>query len=255
MKKYNHISKDIEKKHQEKINKIYDFIISDKSINDFVKNYNDSFANTYLDFRKFLLQNYKRVFISNTYFLHVLIERGIKRSVKNKIEQIPDFDFKISDAKLKSSFVKAVKKWLLFLEEEKNISDTLYSFAKLKTKGEDKELKKFLAKWNMNRHHYYNARTGFLKNGLVIEKKEKKKKKNSFDLNYRFTSPVNRLKNKLENEKTLIKRRKSKTIINEFLQNYFEGRPKGIETIEAFSTLRIPLDASIKEIKELLNNK
>ena len=253
---YNHISKDIEKKHKEKLECIYRFINSQNStINDFVKEYNDSFGNSFLDFRNFVLENYKRVFITNSYFLQVLIERGVKRSAKNKIEKRPYFYYNISNTKLKSSFVKAVKKWLMFEEVESNISNKLYYFAQQNTKGEDKELKKFLAKWNMNRHHYYNARTGFLKNGLVIEKKEKKKKKKSFDLKYRFTNPLDRLKNKLENEKILIKRRKSKTIINEFLQNYFEGRIKGTETIKALNALNIPLNASITEIKELLNNK
>jgi hypothetical protein len=254
MKKYNHISKDIEKKHQEKITKIYDFITSDKSINEFVKIYDDSFANTYLDFRKFLLQNYKRVFISNTYFLHVLIERGIKRSVKNKIEQIPHFEFKVSDAKLKSSFVKAVKKWILFQDQEKSISDTLYSFAKLNTKAKDKDLKTFLEKWNMNRCHYYNARTGFLKNGLVIEKVIKQVPlKKDFDFTYTFTEPASA--RKMRNEKIHLEKKRSKVIINEFIKSHFTGRTKGTETIKAFKVLNIPLDASIKEIKELLNNK
>jgi len=254
MKKYNHISKDIEKKHQEKINKIYDFITSDKSINEFVKIYDDSFANTYLDFRKFLLQNYKRVFISNVYFLHVLIERGIKRSVRNKIEQNPDFEYKVSNSKLKSSFVKAVKKWLMFKEEEKNISDILYSFAKKNTKAKDKDLKTFLEKWNMNRTHYYNARTGFLKNGLVIEKVIKQVPlKKSFDFTYTFTEPVSA--RKMRNEKIHLEKKRSKKVINEFIKSYFIGRTKGTETIKAFKVLNIPLDASIKEIKELLKNK
>jgi len=253
MEKYNNISKDIEKKHQEKMNKIYDFITSDKTINEFVKIYDDSFANTYLDFRKFLLQNYKRVFISNMYFIHVLIERGIKRSVKNKIEQNPDFEYKVSNTKLKSSFVKAVKKWIMFLEEEKNISDTLYSFAKLNTKGKAKDLQVFLEKWNMNRSHYYNARTGFIKNGLVIEKVIKKEvKKKAFDFTYTFTDPAVRKK---QNEKIHLEKKSSKKVINEFIKSYFVGRVKGIETIKAFKVLNIPLDASIKEIKELLNNK
>ena len=254
MEKYNNISKDIEKKHQEKMNKIYDFITSDKTINEFVKIYDDSFANTYLDFRKFLLQNYKRVFISNMYFIHVLIERGIKRSVKNKIEQNPDFEYKVSNTKLKSSFVKAVKKWIMFLEEEKNISDTLYSFAKLNTKGKAKDLQTFLEKWNMNRSHYYNARTGFLKNGLVIEKVTKQVPlKKSFNFTYAFTEPVSA--RKMRNEKIKLEKKRSKKIINEFVKSYFTGRTKGTETIKAFNVLNIPLNASITEIKELLNNK
>ena len=254
MEKYNNISKDIEKKHQQKMNKIYDFITSDKSINEFVKIYDDSFANTYLDFRKFFIQNYKRIFISNVYFLHVLTKRGIKRYVKNKIELNPGFEFKKkSEKSLKRSFVKAVKKWILFQEEEKNISDTLYSFAKLNTKGKAKDLQVFLEKWNMNRSHYYNARTGFLKNGLVIEKVIKKEvKKKAFDFAYTFTDPAVRKK---QNEKIHLEKKRSKTIINEFIKSYFVGRVKGIETIKAFKVLNIPLDASIKEIKELLNNK
>ena len=250
---YNHISKDIEKKHKQKLECIYRFINSQNStINEFVKEYDDSFGNTFLDFRNFILENYKRVFESNSYFLQVLIERGVKRSAKNKIEKRPYFYHNISNTKLKVSFVKAVKKWLMFEETESNISNQLYYFAQQNMKGENKEIKKFLAKWNMNRHHYYNARTGFLKNGLVIEKKEKKK--NSFDLNYRFQKPVNRLKNKLENEKILIKRRKSKTVLKEFAQNYFEGRIKGVETIQAMMTLNIPLNASITEIKEKIQS-
>jgi len=254
MEKYNHISKDIEKKHQEKMNKIYDFITSDKTVNEFVKIYDDSFANTYLDFRKFFLQNYKRIFISNMYFIHVLIERGIKRSVKNKIEQNPDFEFKVSCTNLKRSFVKAVKKWIMFLEEEKNISDTLYSFAKLNTKGKAKDLQVFLEKWNMNRSHYYNARTGFLKNGLVIEKVTKQVPlKKSFNFTYAFTEPVSA--RKMRNEKIKLEKKRSKKIINEFVKSYFTGRTKGTETIKAFNVLNIPLNASITEIKELLNNK
>ena len=251
---HNKVLQDIEKNQEHKKKLIYDFITSDKSINDFVKIYDDSFANTFLDFRKFLLQNYKRVFISNVYFLHVLIERGIKRSVKNKIEQNPDFEFKVSNAKLKRSFVKAVKKWLMFLEEEKNISDILYSFAKKNTKAKDKDLKTFLEKWNMNRTHYYNARTGFLKNGLVIEKVIKQVPlKKSFDFTYTFTEPVSA--RKMRNEKIHLEKKRSKKVINEFIKSYFIGRTKGTETIKAFKVLNIPLDASIKEIKELLNNK
>ena len=75
MKKYNHISKDIEKKHKQKLECIYRFINSQNlTINEFVKEYNDSFGNTFLDFRNFVLENYKRVFESNSYFLQVLIE-------------------------------------------------------------------------------------------------------------------------------------------------------------------------------------
>ena len=252
---YNHISKDIEKKHKQKLECIYRFINSQNlTINEFVKQYDDSFGNTFLDFRNFILENYKRVFESNSYFLQVLIERGVKRSAKNKIEKRPYFYHNISNTKLKVSFVKAVKKWLMFEEVESDISNQLHYFAQQNTKGEDKEIKKFLAKWNMNRHHYYNARTGFLKNGLVIEKKVKKKKKKSFDLKYRFTNPLDRLKNKLENEKILIKKRKSKTVLKEFAQNYFEGRIKAVETIEALNTLNIPLNASITEIKEKLQS-
>ena len=254
MEKYNNISKDIEKKHQEKMSKIYDFITSDKSVNEFVKIYDDSFANTYLDFRKFFLQNYKRIFISNVYFLHVLTKRGIKRSVKNKIELNPDFEFKKKSKKsLKRSFVKAVKKWILFQEEENNISDTLYYFAKLNTKGKHKDLQTFLEKWNMNSAHYYNARTGFLKNGLVIEKKVKKKKVKKKDFTYTFTEPASARKKRTE--KIRLEKKSSKKVINEFIKSYFVGRAKGIETIKAFKVLNIPLDASIKEIKELLNNK
>ena len=252
---YNHISKDIEKKHKEKLECIYRFINSQNStINDFVKEYDDSFGNSFLDFRSFVLENYKRVFVSNSYFLQVLIERGVKRSAKNKIEKRSYFYHNISNTKLKVSFVKAVKKWLMFEEVESDISNKLYYFAQQNTKGEDKELKKFLAKWNMNRHHYYNARTGFLKNGLVIEKVTKQVPlKKSFNFTYAFTEPA--AVRKMRNEKIHLEKKRSKKVINEFIKSYFIGRTKGTETIKAFKVLNIPLDASIKEIKELLKNK
>ena len=140
------------------------------------------------------------------------------------------------------------------MEEEKNISDTLYCFAKLNTKGKAKDLQVFLEKWNMNRSHYYNARTGFLKNGLVIEKVIKKEvKKKAFDFAYTFTEPA--AVRKMRNEKIHLEKKRSKKVINEFIKSYFVGRAKGIETIKAFKVLNIPLDASIKEIKELLKNK
>ena len=112
----------------------------------------------------------------------------------------------------------------------------------------------FLEKWNMNRSHYYNARTGFLKNGLVIEKVTKQVPlKKSFNFTYAFTEPVSA--RKMRNEKIKLEKKRSKKIINEFVKSYFTGRTKGTETIKAFNVLNIPLNASITEIKELLNNK
>ena len=106
----------------------------------------------------------------------------------------------------------------------------------------------------MNRSNYYNARTGFLKNGLVIEKVIKKEvKKKAFDFTYTFTEPVSA--RKMRNEKIHLEKKRSKKIINEFVKSYFTGRTKGTETIKAFNVLNIPLNASITEIKELLNNK
>ena len=248
---HNKVLQDIEKKQEHKKKLIHDFIYDkEKPVFYFVKEYDESFRRTFVDFKKFVYENYVRMFDRRYYFSERLHEKGIRRHPQTKTERFKDFNYPLfTKSALQKSFVKMTKKWVEFQKVEEELRKELYQFAYKNVEVNNIELTDFLKKWNMTDSSYFNARTQLIKKGLISVKRTivQKQTPSNFDFNYKWEAPTT--------HKETITKYKAKSMLQEYLKYYFEGRIKTKETIEAFSTLRIPLTASIKEIKELLNNK
>ena len=248
---YNNIRKDIQKKQEYKKKLIYDFILeTDKPILFFVEEYNESFRRTFIDFKKFIQENYIRIFELRFHFSESLHERGITRNPKTKTERFKDFNYPALTKKaLQRSFVKMVKKWLEFQQVENEIKKELYAFAYKNVEVNNLELTEFLKKWNMADSSYFNARTQLIKKGLIEKKRTIVKKEvheKQFDFNYVWEKQIT--------HKEKITKYKAKSMLREFVAYYYEGRIKTKETLEAFKVLNICENLSIKEIEISLND-
>jgi len=247
---YNNITKDIKTKQALKIKCIYDFITSKKTVNEFVKEYDEAFSFVFTDFRKFFIENYRHCFSSANAFIEFLKEKDFKRGVKTEIKNNKDFVIKKTKLQLKKTLPAAIKKWRLFEQKEKEIYDTFLYYAKQGETTRNKDLRDFLHSLNMNRCNYYNARSSFIRNGVMTNQTRDYVKK------HKFMNPNLREKRELtkkQKENLLIKRNKAIEVVKMYLKGFFEGKIKTIETIKALEVLGIPVNASISEISKYLD--
>lgn len=216
---------------------IFNFIKSRQTIDTFVKITGKSLKNSFTDFKRFVLENYVRIFEKKYQLCAFLTKQGIKRDEKANLTRFKDYVFDVSDTDLISTLDKAVKKWKDFYNKTKEVTAVLYGFAKKRTHISNPNLVSFLQKWNMTNRTYYHVFQICLKKELVEAKKEKPK--------YAFLNPQTHQGN--------ITKNRAKSLLREYVRYFFDGKIKTIETIKALEVLDIPINASISEISKYLD--
>lgn len=225
------------------------FIRSEKKLQKFLKEHNLNYKEFFTFYKKYVLKNYQRLFDKPFHFAKFLNEKGVTRNRNTRFNKDEKFYYPISNYSLKDSLKTAVKKWLEIQNAEKLIQTKLYDFAIKNANFYDLELNEFCNNWNIKESNYTQIRAYCMRKGiLVIEK--------AFIV--RTPEELQEEINKQEDEriqKDELTRNEAKGKIKDFVKYYFEGRVKTTQTLKAFKMLNIPLDASIKEIKELLTTK
>ena len=230
---------------------VYSFTKSDKTINEFIKEHNLSYKFFFSFYKKYVLKNYVRIFKRPFHFAKYLNEHGVTRNKATKFKSEEKLFHYISDVKLTATLPKAINKWIQIQEAEDEIQKKLYDLALKNTAINDKELIEFSQKWNITERNYENIRAYCIKKGLLVVKKAFVVRPLE-EVEKEFAKKI-----KIEDKKMVLEiknltKKNAKKDVDDFIKYYFEGKIKSLKTIKSFNILNIPLNASIKEIKELI---